>query len=334
MNFLLSFTVLILLGTVQSHPSIGRSFYIPNYNLLGDDMFGGYTFFEKVPSTCLKTQTLHRNVDRDVYYSSTSSFYNHLSTQTSISADLKGAFTMGTTLDVTTQSISENKRTISGVTLDVHAARSVEYLEKSCSHELVLNENVRRSFENLPPTISEPWMQSSWREYMIFLNTYGSHIVREVVYGSSIYQHCFAESSRSYTKREFAVKSCVEFEGPTQVGKLGVKVCGNISQEEINSVQNMETSSLLVLRGGTPETRAQLYKTRTKDIIAKFLLEADKTHQPIRYKYIAVWTLLQSKYISTEHFNKAMNLEYFFKGFLNIMDVTIKLIKTLSFKSS
>ena len=152
---------------------------------------------------------------------------------------------------------------------------------------------------------------------MTFLETYGSHIVREVVYGSSIYQHCFAESSRSYTKREFGVKSCVEFAGPTQVGKLGVKVCGNISQEEINSVQNMETSSLLVLRGGTPETRAQLYKTRTKDIIAKFLLEANKTHQPIRYKYIAVWTLLQSKYIGTEHFNKAINLEYFYKGFLN-----------------
>ena len=317
MNFLLSFTVLILLGTVQSHPFIGRSFYIPNYNLLSGDMFGGYTFFKKVPSTCLKTHKLHRNVDTDVFFSSTSSFYNRLSTHTSISADLKGAFTMGTTLDVTTQSISEDKRTVAGVTLDVHAARSVDYLEKSCSHELVLNENVRKSFENLPLTISEPWMQSSWREYMIFLNTYGSHIVREVVYGSSIYQHCFAESSRSYTKRQFAVKSCLEFEGPTKVGKLGIKVCGGISQEEINSVQRSQTSSFLVLRGGSPETRAQLHKIRSKDIIAKFLLEADKTHQPIGYKYIAVWTLLQSKYIGTEHFNKAINLEYFFKGFLN-----------------
>ena len=317
MNLLLSLTVLILVGTVHSHPSIGRSFYIPNYNLLGDDMFGGYIFFKEVPSTCLKNQKLHRNVDTDVYYSSTSSFYNRLSTQTSISADLMGTFTMGTTLDVTTQSISENKRTVSGVTLDVHTVRSVDYLEKSCSHQLVLNERVRKSFENLPPTISEPWMESSWREYKIFLNTYGSHIVREVAYGSSIYQHCFADSSRSYTKREFSVKSCIEFEGLTKVGKLGIKACANISQEEINSVQKTETSSLLILRGGSPETRAELHKTRTKDIIAKFLLEADKTHQPIGYKYTAVWTLLQSKYIGTEHFNKAMNLEYFYKGFLN-----------------
>ena len=224
---------------------------------------------------------------------------------------------MGTTLDVTTQSISEEKRTVSGVTLDVRAVRSVEYLEKSCSHELVLNENVRRSFENLPPTISEPWIQSSWREYKIFLNTYGSHIVREVFYGSSIYQHCFSESSRSYTQREYAVKSCVEFAGPTLVGSLDVQACANISQEEINSVQRSETSSLLVLRGGSPETRSLLHQTRTKDTIAQFLLEADETHQPIEYKYIAVWTLLQSKYIGTEHFNKAINLEYFYKGFLN-----------------
>ena len=81
----------------------------------------------------------------------------------------------------------------------------------------------------------------------------------------------------------------------------------------------MKTSSLLILLGGSAETRSKLHTNRTKDLIVKFLLEAcaNKTYQSIRYKYTAVWTLLQSKYIGTEHFDKAINLEYFYKGFLN-----------------
>ena len=319
MDFHLSaFTMLILLGAAaQSHPSIGRSFYIPKYNLLGEDLFGGYNFFKRIPDKCIKTQKLNVNYDADAYFSNTKSFYNSLSTQSSLSVELQSDFTMGRTLDATTKSISGNTRTVSGVTLDIHAARSMDYLEATCAHDLVLNNNVRRSFEQLPRKINKPWKKSSWFKYKLFLETYGSHVVKQVVYGSSIYQHCFAESSKDYTKREFSVKACVQLEGPTQVGKLGVKACGNISQEEIQSVQSLATSSLLILRGGSAKTRAKLDKYRTKDLIVKFLFEANKTHQPIRYKYIAVWTLLQTKYIGTEHFDKAINLEYFYKGFLN-----------------
>ena len=317
MNLFLLSILLFLLGAVHSHPSIGNSFYIPNYNLLGEDLFGGYTFFKKIPSNCIKSQQLHRIQDTDTYYANTESFYSALSTQTSISADLRGAFTMGATLDATTKSISENKRTVSGVTLDIHSAKSVEYLEATCAHQLFLHDNVRKSFEKLPKTIREPWLKASWVEYQLFLETYGSHIVNEVVYGSSMYQHCFAKSSSSYNKREFSVKACIEFAGPTQVGLLGIKSCSNITQEEIRSVQNLQTSSLLIIRGGSAETRAELHKGRTKELINKILVEADKTHQPIRYKYTAVWTLLQSKYIGTEHFDKAINLEAFYKGFLS-----------------
>ena len=318
MNFLLSvFTALVLLGDVQSHPSIGSGFYIPKYNLLGEDLFGGYKFFKKIPKKCIKTQKLSVNYDADAYFSNTKSFYNSLSTQSSLSVELQSDFTMGTTLDATTKSVSGQTRKVSGVTLDIHAARSVDYLEATCAHRLVLNNNVRNSFEQLPLKIKKPWKKSSWYKYQLFLETYGSHIVKQVVYGSSIYQHCFAKSSEDYTKREFSVKACVQLEGPTQVGKLGVKTCGNISQEEINSVSSLATSSLLILRGGSAETRAELDKHRTKNLIVKFLFEANKTHQPIRYKFDAVWTLLQSKYIGTEHFDKAINLEYFYKGFLN-----------------
>ena len=95
-----------------------------------------------------------------------------ISTQTSLSVDLQEAFTMGATLDATTKSISENKRMVSGVTLDIHSTKSVEYLEATCAHQLILNDNVRKSFEKLPKIIKELWLKSSWVEYKLFLETY------------------------------------------------------------------------------------------------------------------------------------------------------------------
>ena len=88
-----------------------------------------------------------------------------ISTQTSLSVDLQEAFTMGATLDATTKSISENKRMVSGVTLDIHSTKSVEYLEATCAHQLILNDNVRKSFEKLPKIIKELWLKSGWVEY-------------------------------------------------------------------------------------------------------------------------------------------------------------------------
>ena len=317
MNLFLLSNLIILLGAVHSHPSIGSSFYIPNYNLLGEDLFGGYKFFKEIPPTCIKNEKIDVTIDKDLFYTSTKSFYKAISTHTSLSVELQGAFTMGATLDATTKSISENKRTVSGVTLDIHSTKSVEYLGATCAHKLILNDNVRKSFEKLPKIIKEPWLKSSWVEYQLFLDTYGSHIVKEVIYGSSMSQHCFAESSKSYNERQFAVKACVDFAGRNLVGKLGIKSCSGIKKEEISSVESLQTSSLLIVRGGSPETRAELHKTRSKELVNKLLIEANKTHQPIRYKYTAVWTLLQSKYIGTEHFDKAINLEAFYKGFLN-----------------
>ena len=65
---------------------------------------------------------------------------------------------------------------------------------------------------------------------MIWYNYYKTRLLISAIdlymYIHNIYQHCFAELSRSHIKREFSVKSCG---GPTQVGKLGSKSCANIS---------------------------------------------------------------------------------------------------------
>ena len=71
----------------------------------------------------------------------------------------------------------------------------------------------------------------------------------------------------------------------------------------------MDTSSSLIIRGGKNETRGKLYKNRTIELISQFLDEADKTHEPIQYKFVPIWTSLQSEYIGTPYFYKAVNVE-------------------------
>lgn len=51
----------------------------------------------------------------------------------------------------------------------------------------------------------------------MFLDKYGSHIVRDVVSGASIYQYVFAKSSENLSQRDLTVKACASLAGPTQV---------------------------------------------------------------------------------------------------------------------
>ncbi|KAK2573129.1 DELTA-alicitoxin-Pse2b [Acropora cervicornis] len=94
--------------------------------------------------------------------------------------------------------------------------------------------------------------------------------------GASIKQTTFAQSSESYSERDFQIKSCVSLGGPTSVGEVGVKACGNISETERNRVSNMNTQVKLIVLGGTKNTRNALHSQITKELIEKLMNEADE----------------------------------------------------------
>ena len=80
----------------------------------------------------------------------------------------------------------------------------------------------------------------------------------------------------------------------------------------------MTVSTTLVIRGGHADTRVELYKDRTIDNIAKFIMEeSEQTATPVNYKFIPIWDLLKMKYINTEHFPKALNMQQYYLGYLN-----------------
>lgn len=321
MIFLLS-VVLFLLGfttadAVASDSPIGNIFYIPKYNLLGEDMTGGYPVFKNLSRNCFGHSNDSITDTTMTYYKDTDAFYSSLSSSTSLSAELKSDFTMGMSLDFATKSISGNQRTVSGSTFSAFSKVSQDFLKPVCFSKDHLADYIVQTFENLNEMIKNPWLASSWDEYHSFLQKFGSHIVTEVLYGSSLYQHTFAEISNHYTEKQLAIKACVDLAAPTQAGVIDIGTCVGLTKEDIQNVSDIQTSSQFVARGGSDITRAKLSSNRSKELISQFLAEARSTHQPIQYKYKPIWEILQDIYSGSEHFPKAMNLEAYYKGYLN-----------------
>ncbi|XP_073239921.1 DELTA-alicitoxin-Pse2b-like [Porites lutea] len=152
----------------------------------------------------------------------------------------------------------------------------------------------------------------------LFLYKYGSHVITSVNRRASIKQTTFAKSSNSYSERDFQVKSCVSFAGPTTVGKVGVKACANVSKTEISKATHMNTEDKLIIRGGTVNTRSALRTSRTKELIEQFLNEAKDSNEGVQHTFKSIWNLLQDRFAFGSNNNiKAVNLQYYYLGFLN-----------------
>ena len=308
--------VFFLHGATAIHDSgLGQSFYLPNYDLNSESLQGGFPIFEPLPEECLKTTNMFTVESKTAYYEDTATFYKSLSSTFSLSADVENDFTMGATLDGSTNSISGSTRTVKGLTLQVYSTASKDYLISSCLRRGTLSQSVSKNFENLSPTIEKPWTDAEWAPYDVFLKNYGSHYVTQVYYGSALYQYCFSDTSRSYTQKQYSIKACVNFAGPTVAPTLNISACAGLTSDEIKSVSSLATSSRLVVRGGTDNTRAELYTSRTNEKIKEFLKEANETHQPIQYRFESIWSLLKARYMNTKHFPKALNLEAYYKGY-------------------
>ena len=299
-------------GAEDNNSYVGRAVYLPDYDLLGDDMSGGYPVFKALPKECV-TVSHNPIVDSSsTFYEDTSTFYSSFGTESSISGELQVDFSLSSSLDATTKSISGSDRTVRGTTYHSYSKVSSDFLQMSCFGE-ELNDNLRNDFEALAAAIDNPSPESSWSAYRAFLTTYGSHIIREVFYGSSFYQHAFSDSKKEYTQKELNTKACASF----GFGIANTSVCNGITQEDINAISSLTMSERFIARGGTDQTRTQMYANRSAELISKFLNEAHATHQPIQYKFIPIWVILQNQYLGTDHFTKAINMEAYYKGYLN-----------------
>lgn len=289
--------------------------------MLADFQHEEASIFEHFPPKCFRKTEAHHTGSSYDYYASTKAFYSKMASTASLDVPLQSTFTLGATLSSVIQTASLEESNVSGMSLIVSALTEKVILEKDClinDHMAELSMGFLGDFEQLPLTINSPWMQNSWRPYGNFLNKYGSHVVTSVLRGVSIRQTSFAESSKSYSQRDFQVKSCISLAGPTTIGSLGVEACADVSKNEISSVTNMNTVDKLIIRGGTSETRNALKKERTNELIEAFLNQADRTAESVEHTFSSVWDILISRFgFGSPNYIRAVNLQNYYLGYLN-----------------
>ena len=159
-------------------------------------------------------------------------------------------------------------------------------------------------------------MASSWIKYDDFLKTYGTHLVTKVHYGARITQWTFAKFTDGYSEHQLNVRSCADFAGPTEVGKLDLKACFGITTETAKQSLHYEMSYNLDILGGTDATRNALRSNRTKDTINKFLNEGREANTPIDYRYEPIWDILMTKFHrDPKRHAIALNLQQYYEGY-------------------
>lgn len=254
------------------------------------------------------------------YYKDTNAAYSSLATTVGLENSLKTGFSLGLSLEYASKGISAFHLSVTGNSLLIQARSGQDMLDESCLlDEKKFDEKFLEHFKKLPVEIKDPWNSNAWKHYDVFLKTYGSHVVLSVLLGSSINQMVFAETDDSYKERDFKVGSCLALAGPTNVTKLGISICYGIHESEISRVSKMSMTDNLVVRGGNPDTRNKLIKHRTADLIEQFLNEAKDTKSAIQYTLTSLWSILQALFVGKhdENFIRAVNLEYYYLGFLN-----------------
>ena len=308
-------------ATKGESEGLGKILFPPNINLLDDFQEKENSIFDPLPSECFKKiiNTTKSSCNFD-YYKNTKAFYKSLATESSLSASLTSTFTLGATVSVATKGKSSEKSEVSGISLIKQALAEKIYVDKKCltsAKTSTLNEEFMEYLEELPLKIDHPWFPNFWEEYKTFLDKYGSHVITSVETGSRFQQMVFAESSESYSQRDFQLKACILAAGPTNVGKLNVSACSSVNSSEVLKAKNMSTSETRFVRGGLRDTNSALTKGTSAELIEKLMNEADEAPSPVQHTFKPVWEILKDRFkTGSKNHIRATILQYYYSGYL------------------
>ena len=96
-------------ATGAENSALGRVIDLRKVNLLADFQEHENRIFEELPSKCLVKKTLKSSSSHFEYYANTKEFYKSLATQSSLSASLQSAYSLGVTVSVATKSKSSQQ---------------------------------------------------------------------------------------------------------------------------------------------------------------------------------------------------------------------------------
>ena len=96
-------------ATGAENSALGRVIDLRKVNLLADFQEQENRIFEELPPKCLVKKTLKFSSSHFEYYANTKEFYNLLATQSSLSASLQSAYSLGVTVSLATKSKSSQQ---------------------------------------------------------------------------------------------------------------------------------------------------------------------------------------------------------------------------------
>ena len=300
--------------------SLGKAYFLPDEDIYIPTK-AGRAIFKELPEQCFLKKTVGETHRYNVDFTNTRSFYNTVSSDSGISINLKGMYTMGFTLGIKTKSVSSGSVDVRGRYTDIYNRVSSGFLNPDCYKGIYdsLTDNILKSIDSLPLTVNKPEVSTSWRKYYDFLKAYGSHIVIRTYFGSRIKQYTFSKMEKQFSKEQLDIRACFDFEGPTKVGKINTSDCFGITKEQVDAVKNLEISSVIDIRGGSDATRNQLQSERSEELITNLLNEARAYNEtPIDYTYQEIWDFLRPVFEDDPtRYAKIVNMEQYFMGFLD-----------------
>lgn len=155
-----------------SRGALGQGFELAKIDLLTKELQAtGAQIFEDLDyDECTVTDKLGTTSKDDTFYSSTESLYKSLSSDTKVSGDANGAYTLGASVSAVTNNIVSGNTEVTGTSLNLKALTYSHALKKECINDKPLAKSLIKDFENLDKEIKNPWKLQSWRKYKV-INT-------------------------------------------------------------------------------------------------------------------------------------------------------------------
>jgi hypothetical protein len=149
-----------------------------------------------------------------------------------------------------------------------------------------------RAFQSLA-AIDKPSSDGQWSPYVLFLKSYGSHIMIQQQIGSRFQQWESSASTDSDIAKTLMVKACAEVEGVGTGGGWSVNTCAAYSSDEKKKALQVDTQSQRVILGSTDAARAAITKSLNQATLDQFIDGASQGTEAVRFMFAPIWELLQ-----------------------------------------
>jgi hypothetical protein len=159
------------------------------------------------------------------------------------------------------------------------------------SNEKALNPKLLAAFKKLP-MVTDPTNTASWRDYKIFVETYGTHMQTAMNVGVRMDVFNTTTSSDESVAKDLHIKSCLSAGGGVMAALKG---CFNVDRDSKISDVAKKASEKRMLWGGDPELQRRLSplgKKITQEDIDAFMASPVELHDGIAYYMKPIWEVL------------------------------------------